>query len=147
VFSYQVTEDAARAMLRSVRGRLVPEGVFIFDYWNRGAVELDPPKVRLKRAEDDAHQVVRISQPEWSPEQGIGEIAFEVFIRSKPGLSWQLFKETHSMKAFRLKEVEAFLEEEGFTLIGQMEWFSGLPASDSIFSPLVLARRRPDSAT
>src|SRR5262249_36650527 len=63
VVSYQTTNDELEGIFRSARMTLVPDGLFVFDFWYGPAVLTERPSVRVRRFVTSDVHLTRISEP------------------------------------------------------------------------------------
>lgn len=143
VFSYQVSDQALTAALRTAAGHLEPGGLFIFDFWYGPAVLAEKPSVRVREVEDEDLQIRRRAEPLMHPERHSVDVNFTVEItRKKDGLR-EILHETHEMRYLFLPEVASHLEKAGMRMLAAGEWRTGAPPSPATWSVCVVARREP----
>ena len=62
VLSYQTSNADAQAMFETAATHIETGGIFLFDCWYGPAVLTDRPETRVKRAEDDTVEIIRIAE-------------------------------------------------------------------------------------
>lgn len=116
VVSYQAAPGEAARMFANVRRHLAPGGVFVFDFWHGPGVRADPPRVRVRRAEDDGIRVTRTARPVHRVEEQIVEVNYEVQIEDRRTGATERINEVHRMRYFFLTEIEAGLRAAGMVI-------------------------------
>jgi SAM-dependent methyltransferase len=124
VISYQTTNDDLLAAFATVKEHLNPGGIFIFDVWYGPAVLSDRPVVRVKRIEDEAIQVTRVSEPVMYPNENWVDVNYQVFIRNKVNQAVEELQETHRMRYLFKPEIEILLRQLQMEVIDAREWMS-----------------------
>lgn len=128
VMSYQANNADIEAALNTARIHLKNKGVFIFDCWYGPAVLTNLPGKKVKRLEDEAISVTRISVPKIYPNENIVDVNYTVFIKDKKDKTkvvTEELRERHRMRYLFKPEIEYFLSQAGFALIYSREWLSG----------------------
>ena len=113
VMSYQRTNNDLAAACRTAAGHLAPGGVFAFDAWHGSAVLTDPPKPRLKIAENGDKHIIRFTHPELDATNQTARITFTVWVVEGQRLVSQ-DTETHVMRFLFPQETAYFLHVAGF---------------------------------
>lgn len=125
VLSYQVSNQELRAAMQTAANHLKPGGLFIFDFWYGPAVLHEKPSVRIKRVEDNAVKLLRLTEPLLHENSNTVEVNFEVDIACKKSGLTQTLHESHIMRYLFLPEVIDALEQAGLDFISAEEWLSG----------------------
>ncbi|MCL2651235.1 MAG: class I SAM-dependent methyltransferase [Candidatus Azobacteroides sp.] len=125
VMSYQATNDDLMAVFNTAKAHLNKGGIFIFDCWYGPAVLTDRPVVRVKRLENEAIKLVRISEPEMHSESNNVDVIFNLFIKDKATGHQKEIQEKHSMRYLFYPEMEFFALNAGFTITEFEEWLTG----------------------
>lgn len=141
VLSYQVSNQALRAAMRSAATHLTAGGLFIFDFWYGPAVLHEKPIVRVKRIENDEVKLRRLTEPVLHENANTVEVNFEVDIISKKTGTSQTLHETHLMRYLFLPEVIDALEQAGLEFITAEEWLSGHTPGLSSWNVCCVARK------
>lgn len=124
VMSYQTQDDDILAAFRTAKRHLVPDGIFIFDFWNGPGVLNDLPVVRVKRLEDEMVRVVRIAEPIMKKDKNVVDVNYQIMILDKHSDQWSELQEIHSMRYLFLPEIKSYLSNAGFSLKKACEWMS-----------------------
>ena len=122
VMSYQTENSELERIFKNVHKHLNDGGLFIFDFWYGPAVLTDPPVVKIKRLEDDAIRVIRITEPVMHVNENIVDVNFEVLIEDKETHVVERIKEIHRMRYLFLPELEYFSKISDGKLIGAYGW-------------------------
>ncbi|MCC6695175.1 MAG: class I SAM-dependent methyltransferase [Candidatus Hydrogenedentes bacterium] len=134
VFSYQTSDEALIAAFDTAAAHLKPGGLLLFDCWYGPAVLAERPAVRIKRLEDEAVSVTRISEPQCNDERNTVDVAYTVFVEDK--LSGQIQRvpnECHTMRYLFTPEVETLMCQAGLQTIESGEWMTERPPSRDTF--------------
>lgn len=124
VMSYQTSNIDIASALETAKKHLKPNGVFIFDCWYGPAVLTKAPEVRVKRLEDDLISVFRVAEPTLHPEKNVVDVNYCVYVKSKKGLEYNEYHETHRMRYFFRPEIELFCATAGFEVVDSFEWMT-----------------------
>jgi hypothetical protein len=92
VVSYQTTNDALQGIFNSARATLVPNGLFVFDFWYGPAVLREQPQVRIKRMTTSSHDLIRIAEPEHHEDRNVVDVRYTVISIDKTGFAEQQWK-------------------------------------------------------
>ncbi len=140
VMSYQTQDDDILAAFRTAEKHLVQGGVFIFDFWHGPGVLNDPPAVRVKRLEDEAVRIVRITEPVMKKDKNVVDVNYQIMALDKRSGQWSELYESHSVRYFFLPEIKDYLLNTGFSLKDAYEWMSDKQPSLSWYG-LVIAKK------
>jgi SAM-dependent methyltransferase len=140
VISYQTTNEDLLAAFATVKEHLEPGGIFIFDVWYGPAVLSDRPVVRVKRMEDAAIQVTRISEPVMYPNENLVDVNYHVFIRDKASQTVEELQETHRMRYLFKPEIEILLHKLQMEVIASREWMSNQEAGFNTWGVYFVAK-------
>ena len=138
VMSYQTTDRAIRDALGNVSGHLAPRGVLVFDFWHTDAVLRDPPGTRVREARVGDRRLFRISRPTEDRNLSRVDVHFEFRWDSPEGpLAHQ---ETHALRHFTARELEAFLADAGMSVLTCEGWMQRRPLGPDDWYGLICAR-------
>jgi SAM-dependent methyltransferase len=141
VVSYQVSNEALRAVIARASEHLKPGGLFVFDVWYSPAVYSQRPAVRVKRIVKDERVITRIAEPTEFPNENRIDVQYTVFAQDLNAGAFQTFSETHPMRHFSLPELKMLAELNGFDLLTAEEFLTGnKPGVDTWGVCLVLRR-------
>jgi SAM-dependent methyltransferase len=124
VISYQTTNEDLFNTLNSVHDHLKEGGIFMFDCWYGPAVMMDPPTVRIKRFEDDKHDVIRIAEPTMHPNNNTVDVNYRVIIRNKRDGVMETINEKHVIRYLFIPEIKILLKQANLTLLHCEEWMT-----------------------
>jgi SAM-dependent methyltransferase len=130
VLSYQTNNSDVLSMFDKASKHLNDNGLFIFDFWYGPAVLTERPSVKIKRLEDDATKVTRISEPHLHINENIVDVNFELIIEEKGSDKTQVIHEVHHMRYFFKPEIELLLKQTGFRLVSFIEWLTDKAPSE-----------------
>ncbi len=125
VVSYQVSNNDLQKMFFAAASHLNSGGVFVFDCWYGPAVLNDPPVVRVKRLNGEGIDILRIAEPEFSAQENVVDVNYEVYITDEKSRKTERINETHRMRYLFYPEIERMLSLSGLSLIDSQEWMSG----------------------
>ncbi|MEP6619508.1 MAG: methyltransferase domain-containing protein [bacterium] len=116
VLGYQVTNEAVRASLRTVRAHLRPGALFICDVWYGPAVLSVRPSERTKVVDAPDGQVIRSVRTHLDSFAHRADVSYRVWrLRGKEVIAEM--KETHSMRFFFPQELAILFEDAGLSLL------------------------------
>ena len=141
VASYQTTNADLAAYFETAYFHLLPGGLFIFDFWYGPAVLSDPPRVRVKRVENDDLYLMRIAEPFMNPEKNTVEVRYEILIKDKSAGNISEIKETHRVRYLFLPELEQFVENVGFKILGVYEWMTEKQMRTGNWNGMMIVRK------
>lgn len=117
VFSYLTTNEDILSSLKSIGDNLKGGGLFIFDTWYGPAVLSEGVETRVRRAQNDVMDVIRIAESELDVNSSVAKVTFDIHLRNKTTSQSESFKEHHYMRYFFIQEIKMFAESAGFELI------------------------------
>jgi SAM-dependent methyltransferase len=116
VLGYQVTNEAVRAALLTVRSHLRPGSLFICDVWYGPAVLHLRPSERTKVVEAPGGQVIRSVRTELDSFAHRADVSYRVWrLRDKEVVAEM--HETHAMRFFFPQELALLFEMSGLELL------------------------------
>jgi SAM-dependent methyltransferase len=143
VVNYQTRQEDLLAAMATAAAHVRPGGIFGFDFWYGPAVLADPPRVRVRRLEDDVIAVTRIAEPESRPNENRVEVNYHIFVREKATGACTEVRETHAMRYLFLPEMQQLLDHAGFTPLASGAWPSReKPLGLDTWYGWMVARRR-----
>jgi len=103
--------------LKCVKESLQPSGLFIFDFWNGLAVTSQKPSTRIKDVKySDNNRIIRIAEPELNLTRQVCNIKYHCLVIEGEKLVDE-FEEIHPIRFFFPREIEGYLENNGFKVI------------------------------
>lgn len=121
VMSYQNTNQDILEAFQSARRTLHCGGILLFDVWYGPGVLSDKPVVRVKEVLDDKHKFVRIARPVMHDKNNVVDVCYEVLVIDRQSGETRVINEIHSMRYFFRPELEFFLKQANFELIGNFD--------------------------
>ncbi len=122
VMSYQNSNEDLLASFRAARAALDKnKGIFLFDVWYGPGVLSDKPSVRVKEAENNNYQLVRIARPVMHDDRNVVDVCYEVLVIDKESGKTKVINEVHNMRYFFKPELEYYLKQTGFELIDNLD--------------------------
>lgn len=121
VMSYQNTNQDILEAFQSARRALYNGGILLFDVWYGPGVLSDKPVVRVKEVLDDKHKFVRIARPVMHDKNNVVDVCYEVLVIDRQSGETRVINEIHSMRYFFRPELEFFLRQANFELIGNFD--------------------------
>lgn len=131
VVSYHNTDDELDDLFLKVNKCLSDDGVFIFDVWYKPAVLNQGVQTRKKVLRSNDVEVFRLAEPTVHGEFDIVDVNYDIFIREKSGEFFSHFSETHSMRPFKISDIEAIASRNRLKVLHAEEWLSGNSLSDN----------------
>lgn len=122
VISYINENEDLKKVFSNIKNSLLPNGVFICDFWYGPGVLSDPPAIRIKRLKNQNLRVTRVAEPEVHSNRNVVDVNYTLFIEDKAEKKMFEFKEKHSMRYFFEPEFRILLDWHGFNEIFFYEW-------------------------
>jgi len=123
-----VTNKALTQTLQGIHHHLHADGLFVFEFWNAGAMLCHYEPVRVRRWITEKSEVLRISETRVDHSRQACEVSYSIFELNNDGTYSQL-KETQVVRYFLVQEMAALLGSNGFI---PLKWFAGFSASENI---------------
>jgi SAM-dependent methyltransferase len=140
VLGYQVTNDAVRASLRTVRTHLRPGALFVCDVWYGPAVLHMRPSERTKVVDAPGGQVIRSVRTELDSFAHRADVSYRVWrLRDKEVVAEM--HEKHAMRFFFPQELALLFEAAGLELL-ELRAFgdSDAPPTEETWNVLAVGR-------
>lgn len=116
VVGYLTENKTMEKMLKNVHASIKKNALFVFDCWYGPAVLKERPEDRIKKISNDRKEIIRKTNQKLDIEKSAIDIKFE--IQEKKRNDWvKIVNENHKMRFWYLKELEYFLEKNGFKMI------------------------------
>lgn len=141
VVSYQVSNQAIRAVFMRAAEHLRSGGLFVFDVWYSPAVYAQRPEVRVKRMADSVVEITRIAEPVIHPNENSVDVHYTIFARDIATGACQTFVETHLMRHFSLPELDMLAVECGFERLSAEAFLTGDKPGEDTWGVCVMLRR------
>jgi SAM-dependent methyltransferase len=141
VMSYQVSNEALRAVFSRAAEHLKEGGLFVFDFWYSPAVYAQHPAVRIKRMGDAQVEITRIAEPVIYPNENRVDVNYTIFARDLASGAVQTTTETHPMRHFSLPEIDLLAAAQGFKRIGAEEFLTSKPAGEDTWGVCVILEK------
>lgn len=120
---YLLTYEDIRKTLRGIRKHLFKGSLFVFDFWNGVAVLTVLPSTRTKIVGSWNRRLLRIAVPRLDAMHHLCEVAYRCLVIERNRVVDE-FEEKHVVRFFFPREIESYLEENGFTLLGMSPFLS-----------------------
>lgn len=140
VLSYQVSNTRLNGLLTSARRVLVPDGLFVADFWFGPAVVAQQPQARCRELTDSGLRTVRTCLPAWNMESDTIEVTYQIQQFDGDSLADSMH-ETHPLRYFFLPELYERLSDAGLEPLHACA-FPNLsePPSEQSWNVAVIAR-------
>jgi SAM-dependent methyltransferase len=141
VISYQVSNQAARAVFLRAAEHLSPGGLFVFDVWYAPAVYAQKPVVRIKRLVDDDLEITRIAEPVSFPNENRIDVNYTIYARNLCDETCTVLSESHPMRHFSLPELDLLASESGFERLTAEEFLTGSQPGENTWGVCIVLRK------
>lgn len=142
VMSYQTSNEALAAAIRTARAHLNGEGIFLFDCWYGPGVLSDPPTTRLRRIDDGTRRILRIAESDLLIDENVVEVNYQFIATDSATGAWEEFRETHRMRYFFRPDMFLLLENEGLQPLACLAWMKDEPPGENAWNVIFIARLR-----
>lgn len=140
VVSYQVSNEAVRALFERAAEHLQPGGLFVFDVWYSPAVYYQCPEVRIKRMTGEGIEITRLAEPKTYPNENRVDVNYTMFIRGADAEAAEL-TETHPMRHFSLPELDLLATGAGFERLAAEGFMTGQAPGVETWGVAVVLRK------
>ena len=114
-------------MMKSLNKVINKKNIFIFEIWNKEAVEINPPELIIRKYENKDLSMRRIAKPRFDKKKSLITINYEIS-GTKKDKTFEL-NSTHKIYLYSREKIEECLRKNNFKNI---EWYSAL--SDNLNS-------------
>ena len=121
--NYLLTYEDIKKTLRGIRKHLATNSLFVFDFWNGVAVLTVSPSTRTKVIERGDERLIKIAVPRLDAMRHLCEVTYHCLVIQKNRVVDE-FEEKHVVRFFFPREIQNYLEENGFTLLGMCPFLS-----------------------
>jgi SAM-dependent methyltransferase len=130
VISYLTDREKRLQVFLNASQHLESDGLFIFDVWHTDAVSHQKPKARIKIAQSQDFELVRLAEPTlYTSEKNVG-VKYTIFIRAVDENHFQRIDEDHLLHHFDLAEIIDLADASGFKVIKSEEFLSAATPSE-----------------
>ncbi len=141
VISYQNSNNALLNSFKTAAAHLDKDGLFIFDFWYGPGVLTDLPTSRVKELENEEIKVKRSATPVMHNELNVVDVNYNIEIVNKVTKSSETIDEKHSMRYLFRPEIENYLQQSQFKLIGFYHWLSFDAPGMSSWNGVAIAKK------
>ncbi len=115
-------------VFQNIYDHLSDNGIFIFEFWNGGAFMKQYEPYRVRRIENEALKIVRISETEIDYVKQLGKVKYSIYLaeQNKP---IEVIEELQVNRFFFIQEMKALLSQAGLI---PMEFYNGYNFSSDI---------------
>ena len=113
---YLTENSQVQNLIKSAKEHLKEEGLFIIDCWNGLGVMNELPTSRTKEGEVEGYKIIRQSFPTLESGRHINNVKFNVKILKDNDILDE-YDEDHRVRFFFPRELEHYLEENGFEVL------------------------------
>ncbi len=105
VASYQLTVADLTALFETARRHLKKGGLFICDVWYGPSVLTDPPRTRVKYAQNETHSLARIAHPTLCVMESQVEVRYALYVENRHTHAIAKLEETHRLRYWFMTEI------------------------------------------
>jgi SAM-dependent methyltransferase len=127
---YAATNENILNVLNGVYHHLVPDGIFLFEFWHAGAMLKSYDPVRVRRIRIGASEIERISETYVDYKEQLCHVSYTITELNADG-RYQIVRETQVNRFFLVQEMSFFLEQAGFI---PLKWFAGFQENEQVNS-------------
>jgi len=142
VISYLTFNESLVSCFETTARHLKKGGVFLFDAWYSPAVYTLKPETRIKRMEDKAVSIVRLSEPEVQCNSNVVDVHFDIMVTGKATGKTSVIKETHPMRHFSLPEIKLLAGFTGFKFLHAEEFLTKKPPCDTTWGVCFILQKK-----
>jgi len=123
VVSYQVSNSDIRAVFKSIKQHLKPNGIFIFDCWYGPSVTHIKPSKRVKKVNNGNIEIIRIANPVLNKKNKMVTVNFTIY-EKKANQILKTVKESHPQRFFFPEEINNFAIKEDLSILEMCPFLS-----------------------
>ena len=142
-FGYVLSDEDLKRLFKGLHKVLKPNGLFLFEFWNKDGLKPTPYRSWDKR-EEDGLKVYRLSKSDYNADEGILDIRFAFVVLEQDRLVDE-FEELHRIRIYSLNEMKRILKDEGFYILHMLAGYAGKeePIEDTfrVFAVIKLIER------
>ncbi len=116
VIDYVTKKTDLSKTFENIYQHMKPGAVFVFDFWQKEAVEQGYSKTRKRVFKGIGCRVERSSQTTLLPEKNMCEVRYHCAVRKGKDVCHQ-YDEMHTMRYFSITEMKSFLEKADFKIL------------------------------
>jgi len=141
IAGYLHTQKDFRMVTKNVQKYLKPGGLFIFDAWNKPAVEQDPPSDRQRTIKQGGKLITRKTKGFLDKQNKLVKIKFEI-LEQVGDKSIKTVSENHPMRYWEINKIQRILNTEGLQFIKATSFHDpNKSISDKEWDMYVIARQ------
>ncbi len=138
---YVQTNTNIAAVLKSIHKNLKRKGLFVFEYWNAGAMLHSYEAVRVKKWKVGERKIIRKSETTMRYHKQLCDVKYTVEEYQRSALK-RKFTETQTNRFFLPQEMNYFLSEAGFVPMALYDGYSKKTVSETSWHVLCVAQKR-----
>jgi SAM-dependent methyltransferase len=136
------TNENIISVFKNVRNNLRKEGLFIFEFWNAGAMLSSHEKMRVRKWTKEDIKIVRKSRTDLDYHNQLCRVNYEISVY-KNSKCIQKLTERHSNRFFLPQEMNSFLVSAGLTPLALFDGYSSKKKiTEASWHTLCLAQRK-----
>ena len=116
VIDYVTKKADLSKTFKNIYQHMKPGAVFVFDCWQKEAVEEGYSKTRKRVFKGSGYRVERSSQTTLLPEKNMCEVQYHCTVTKGKDICHQ-YDETHTLRYFSITEMKSYLEKAGFKVL------------------------------
>lgn len=122
-FGYVLSNEDLKSLFKGLRNVLKPNGLFLFEFWNKDGLKPTPYRSWDKQ-EMDGIKVYRLSKSDYNADEGVLDIRFAFVVLGQGRLKDE-FEELHRIRIYSLNEMKNILKDEGFNVLHLLVGYTG----------------------
>lgn len=138
---YVLTNEGICQTLRGVHHSLREKGIFLFEFWNAGALLRNYEPTRIRRFDLPSNrQIVRISETSLNYRQQSCTVMYTVYELQNNRVT-NFFAEKHENRFFQIQEMALFLTFNGFIPLRWHAGYSSQAVDENTWHVVAVARK------
>ena len=141
ILSYQTNKKNIYKFFLNSQKNLKKNGILIFDFWFKpGVLNLRIP-LKYRKIENKKLSIHRITRSKWFKNLDQIHDEHEMIILNKKNKKIKIFKETHKMKFFVMKDIKKYLKLNNMKFIESFDPSNNKPLTNQSWAALVVAKK------
>lgn len=133
--------DEVGQLFSKIYASLNSGGVFVFDFWNKEAVNIDPPQNRWKRIVKGDIEVIRLTDPIQETDNDVIKLIFDLIMFKKDTYVGR-GTEIQNVHYWNVSDLENLLKKAGFTIHRSCQFFKIDVSPDKhVWSAVLVAKK------
>jgi SAM-dependent methyltransferase len=121
-FGYVLSDEDLISLFKGLRNMIKPNGLFLFEFWNKDGLNPTPYRSWDKRETEDI-RIYRFSKSDYDANEGVLDVRFSFLVLEQDRLIDE-FEELHGIRIYSINEMKRILKDEGFNILHMLAGYA-----------------------